>query len=330
MAANLTPQYLKAQEEYRRAQTPEEELRWLEVMWKEIPKHKASEKMQAELKTKISDAKKDVEVARKSPQKGNVVRIPRQGAGTAVILGAPNVGKSSLLRAVTRATPEVADYPFTTRTPAPGMMPWEDVAVQLIDTPPITADFFESYMQGLIRGAEVCVLMVDAGVDEGIEQCVELLDRLNATKTRLAKESRLDEEDIGLSYTQTLLAVNKMDAPGAAERVELLHELLPLDFPEFLISVNTGEGIPRLKDAIYHALRVIRVYTKLPNKKEADFERPFTMREGTTLLEMSALVHKDFADNLKHARLWGKGVHDGEMIKGDHVLHDKDIVELHT
>lgn len=330
MAANLTPQYLKAEEEYRRAQTPEEELRALETMFKEMPKHKASEKLQAELKSKISKVKKDIEAHKKAPKQGPAVRIPRQGAGTAVLLGAPNCGKSSLLKALTRATPEIADYPFTTRTPQPGMMPWEDVSVQLVDTPPITKDYFEPYMQGLIRGADVCVLLVDLGVDEGIEQCQELLDRLGQTRTRLGKTTRLDEEDIGLSYTRTLLALNKCDLPGAADRLELLHELLPLDFPEFVFSATTGEGLENLKNAIYGALDVIRVYTKLPTKKEADFERPFTMRAGTNLQEMAGLVHKDFADNLKYARLWGKGVHDGETIKGDHVLHDRDIVELHT
>src|SRR5579872_1199845 len=127
MAANLTPQYLKAEEEYRRAATAEEELKWLEIMLREMPKHKASEKLQSDLKQKISRAKKDVETERKTAKKGHGVRIPRQGAGTAVFLGGPNAGKSQLLARLTRATPEIAPYPFTTRAPQPGMMPWQDV-----------------------------------------------------------------------------------------------------------------------------------------------------------------------------------------------------------
>jgi ribosome-interacting GTPase 1 len=330
MAANLTPQYLKAEEEYRRAQTTADELRWLEVMFREMPKHKSSEKLQADLKQKISRAKKELEAERKSPKAGHGVRIPRQGAGTAVLIGGPNSGKSRLLASLTRAQPEVAPYPFTTHHPLPGMMPWEDVMVQLIDTPPITRDFLEPYLQGMIRGADVAVLLVDLGNDDGIEQLQELLDRLNQTKTRLARRSHLDENDVGLSYTQTLLAPNKIDLPEAADRLALLHELCPLDFPEYGISAEHGQGLQELRNAIYAALRVIRVYTKLPTHKAADFDRPFTLRQGGTVHDVAEMVHKDIAASLKHARIWGQSVHDGTVVKGDHVLHDRDVVELHV
>lgn len=330
MAANLTPQYLKAEEEYRRAATTEDEIRWLEVMLREMPKHKASEKLQSDLKTKISRAKKDLEVERKSGKKGTSVRLPRQGAGTVVILGGPNAGKSRLVAALTRATPEVAPYPFTTRTPTPGMMPWEDVSVQLIDTPPITADYLESYMQGMIRGADAAVLLVDLGADEGIEQCQALLDRLQDTKTRLAAKSYLDEEDVGLSYTQTLFAPNKIDDPDAPLRLELLHEALKLDFPEFVISAETGAGLEQLKEAIYRSLDVVRVYTKTPTAKEPDMTRPFTLRRGSTLADLAGMIHQDFAEKLKSARIWGTAVHDASTVKPDYVLHDRDIAELHV
>ncbi len=330
MAANLTPQYLKAEEEYRRAATTEDEIKWLETMLREMPKHKASEKMQSDLKTKISKAKKDLEVERKSGKKGTSVRIPRQGAGTVVVLGGPNAGKSRLVSALTRATPEVAPYPFTTRTATPGMMPWEDVAVQLIDTPPITADFLEPYMQGMIRGADTALLLVDLGADDGIEQCQALLDRLNATKTRLAARSSLDEEDVGLSYTQTFLVPNKIDDPDAEVRLEMLHELLPLDFREIVISAETGQGLEALKAAIYESLDVVRVYTKTPTAKEPDMTRPFTLRRGSTLADLAGLIHKDFVDKLKSARIWGTAVHDASTVKPDYVLHDRDIAELHV
>lgn len=330
MATNLTPQYRRAEEEYRRAASTEDQIEWLEVMLREMPKHKASEKLQSELKQKISKAKKAFEAERKSPAKGHAVRIPRQGAGTCVLLGGPNSGKSQLLAALTRATPEIAPYPFTTRAPGPGMMPWEDVYVQLVDTPPITTDFMETYMQGLIRAADVAVLLVDLGADEGIEQCQEVLDRLNATKTRLGRETCLDEDDVGLSYTQTLLAPNKIDLPDAAERLELFHELCPLDFAEFPISAATGAGLDALKNAVYRALDVVRVYTKSPTAKTADFERPFTLRRGSTLLDVAGLVHKDIASNFKFARVWGAAMHDGSVAKADYVPHDKDIVEIHA
>ncbi|MCH7727892.1 MAG: TGS domain-containing protein, partial [Planctomycetes bacterium] len=75
---------------------------------------------------------------------------------------------------------------------------------------------------------------------------------------------------------------------------------------------------------------VVRVYTKLPNKKEPDYDRPFTIRRGGTLLEIAQMIHKDFSSSLKHARVWGSEVHDGTTVKGDYVLNDKDVIELHT
>lgn len=331
MPANLTPQYHKVEEEYRRAQTPDEELRCLQLMLKEIPKHKGTDKLQAELKQKISKAKQEVEHhAKAGGKKGPGVRIPRQGAGRAVVIGGPNAGKSRLLCSLSRATPEVAPYPFTTREPSPGMMPWEDVQVQLIDTPPITAEVFDPVVQGLIRGADLAVLLVDLGSDDGIDGLQAVLAATGATKTRLAKESSLSEEDIGLSFTRTLLAPNKIDLPEAADRLAILHEFCPLDFPEYLISAEHGTGLEVLRGAIYQALDVVRVYTKLPTHKEPDYTKPFTVRRGGTLLDVAELVHKDFAHNLKHARVWGTHIHPGTQVKGDYVLHDKDVVELHV
>jgi ribosome-interacting GTPase 1 len=329
MPANLTPQYLKAEEAYRRATTLEEELKCLQWMLAEIPKHKGTDHLQAAIKAKIAKTKRELEAEKKSGKKTRSFRIPRQGAGTVVIIGGPNAGKSQLLATLTRATPEIADYPFTTKVPLPGMMPYEDVMIQLIDTPPITADFCEPYMYGLIRSADLVLLMVNLGDDEGIEQCQAVIDRLNQTKTRLARKSYLDENDMGLWYTQTFLVPNKIDLPEARDRLELLHELVPVDFAEYVISAKTREGLDVLQKAIFEALDIVRVYTKHPAKKDPDLDRPFTLRRGSTLLDLAALIHNDYVKKLKFGRVWGSAVHPGTQVKGDYVLQDKDIVELH-
>ncbi|MEX2176767.1 MAG: GTPase [Pirellulaceae bacterium] len=332
MPANLIPQYHKAEAAYRRAQSPEEVLRGLELMLREVPKHKGTDKLQGELKAKISKAKQAVELARKVGKKGPPgVKFPRQGAGRAVILGGPNAGKSQLLAKLTRATPQVAPHPFTTREPQPGMMPWEDVLVQLIDTPPIAADVFDSSIQGLIRGSDLALLVVDVGSDEGIEALQPVFDRLSQTKTRLARESYLSDEDVGLSFTQTLLVLNKIDLPGLEERLTLLKEISPADFAEHRISAEHGTGLDDLRRAIFAALDVVRVYTKLPTEKAADYDRPFTLKRGGTLLDVAELVHRDLAASFKYARVWGSGVLDpAAQMKGDYVVHDKDVVEIHV
>jgi ribosome-interacting GTPase 1 len=234
-----------------------------------------------------------------------------------------------LVASLTGAPREVAPYPFTTTSPAPAMMPWQDVTVQLIDTPPITADFMDPNMHNLIRAADLVLLLADMESDDGVEQCQAVLDRLSETKTRLAAESYLDETDVGLSYTKTFFLPNKIDAEGAEERLKLLHELVPIDFTEFAISAQHGTNLENLRDAIYRSLDVVRVYSKLPTAKEPDRDRPFTIKRGGTLLEVAGLIHKDFSEHLKFARVWGSTVHDGTQVKGDYVLQDMDVVELH-
>lgn len=332
MPANLTPIYLKAEQAYRQAQTLDEELRCLQLMLQEIPKHKGTDHLQASLKAKIAKAKQDLEVERSSGKKsgGGGIRIPRQGAGMVILLGGPNAGKSQILASMSRATPKVAPHPFTTQVPQPGMMPWEDVFVQMIDTPPITPDYIEQNSYGLIRSADLALLVLDLGDDDGVEQCLGVWSKLQATRTRLGTSSYLDEDDIGLSYTHTFLVPNKIDLPGAQDRLEIFHELAEFQFEEFPISATEGTGIEALRNAIYRALNVIRVYTKLPTSKTPDMERPFTLSAGSTLLDLAVMIHKDYAEKLKYAKIWGSAVHDGTPMKGDYVLNDKDIVELHS
>ena len=298
-------------------------------MFAEIPKHKASEKMQVMLKTKIADVKKEIESSKGASKKvGKSVKIPRQGAGTVIVIGGPNSGKSQLLNFFTKAKPEVAPYPFTTQTATPGMMPWKDVFVQLVDTPPITPDFFESYLYGYIRGAELVLLMVDLGDDDGIQQCQDVLDRLQGGKTRLARESGLDEDDVGLSYTKTFLVATHADSPDFADAMELFHEYCKHPFKEFCISTVDGTGTEELRDAMYEAMNVVRVYTKQPTQKQPDMDKPFTLRTGGTIEDLCNQIHKDYATRFKFARVWGEDVHDGTVVKIDYVVHDGDVVEL--
>jgi ribosome-interacting GTPase 1 len=330
MAVNLTPQYLEAEAEYKKAKTSEDRLACLQKMWTLLPKHKASEKLQAELKKKMSDLRDEVERGPKGGKKGGVsYKVPRQGAGQVMLLGGPNAGKSKLLTRLTRATPEVAPYPFTTREPHVGMMELEDVKVQLIDTPPITADFMETYLSSMVRSADAALLLVDLGDDDGPFAAEAVLDRLAQTKTVLAGQLPETVDDPSIEYVRTLLAANKSDLPGAADRLEIVREMFGERFPIHVLAAETGTGLEDLRTAVYRFLNVIRVYTKRPGKP-ADMASPYTCPIGSTLFDLAALVHRDFAEKLKSARIWGTGVYDGQTVTRDHVLQDKDVVELHV
>lgn len=330
MPANLTIQFRLAEEAYRQAATPEEEWHCLEVMLRELPKHKGTEHLQAELKQKISKAKKEVEAHARSRKKGFGIRIPKQGAGRVVLVGGPNAGKSQLLASLTRARPEIAAYPFTTREPQIGMMAWEDVFVQLIDTPPMTSDFLEPYHQDLIRSSDLVLLLVDLGEDNGLEDCHAVLGRLAETKTRLSRTSYLDHHDLGRSYTRTFQVFNKRDVADFSVRCELFREELKLDFDCFEVSATTGEGMEELRDAIYHALDVVRVYTKQPNRREPDYDKPFTLKRGGTLADVALLIHREVAERLKFGKVWGTDVHPGTQVTAEYQVRDQDVVEIHT
>ncbi len=327
MPANLTPQYHKAEAAYRQAETPQEELECLQVMLREIPKHKGTDKLQAELKAKIAKAKADS--AKPAPASGKATKIPKQGAGRVLLLGAPNAGKSQLLASLTRAQPEIAPYPFTTQTPLPGMMFFEDCPFQLIDLPAVSADFLELSTVGLVRGADLILLVIDLASDSLIEDTQAVLDRFMTGKTRLGRETGLDEEDVGVSFTSTLIVLNKCDDPSADERLALLDEFLTLPFDRIKVSGKDGTGLDQLRREVFERLQIVRVYTKHPKEKEPDRSKPFAIRRGETLVEVAAQVHRDMANNLKSARVWGPAVHDGTTVKPDYQPQDGDVVELH-
>ena len=329
MGANLTQQYHKAERRYREATNPREELECLQVMLIELPKHKGTDKMQADLKQKISRVKKQIaDQSGKSATKA-ANKIPKQGAGRAVIIGGPNAGKSQLLASLTKAKPNIAEYPFSTSAAMPGMMPWNDIYVQLIDTPPITADAFDIVTLELVRGADLVLLMLDLGSDDGGEQLMDVLRQFRNSKTRLGKTTDFDPNDIGVTYTRTFLLDNKVDLPAANDRRQFFDEFVDADFERMEISALDKTGLTELSNRIYEALDVIRVYTKLPTKKEPDMDSPFTLKAGQTIVELAELVHRDFAKKLKGAKVWGTQVHDGTGVKPDYVLNDLDIVELH-
>jgi small GTP-binding protein len=317
MPANLTPQYMDAEKRFKQAGSAEDRIAALEEMIATIPKHKGTEKLQADLKKKMSALRKESEEHKKGGRRESFV-VDREGARQLALVGAPNSGKSQLLRSLTNATPEVADYPYTTRTPIPGMLIFENTRFQLVDLPPISPEYTESWVPQLIRNADALLWIADLSDDD-------ILDRLEETSAYLA------EAHTNLSEMKVLLVGNKSDAPAAADRLAILREAYPGRFPLATISASTAppKEIEAFKRLVYDFLDVVRVYTKAPGKKP-DFSDPYVVAKGSTVLDVAEKVHRDFADSLKYARIWGEGKADGIMVPRDFVISEGDVLELHV
>ena len=330
MPANLTPQYIDAEKKLRTAKTPQEKIEILEEMLALIPKHKGTEKLQAQHKSKIAKLKEEM-AKQPSVKHGLSHIIPKQGAGQVIVIGTPNTGKSMLIKSLTGAEPEVGDYPFTTRVPAPYMMKFENVRVQLIDLPPLTSDIMESWQVELIKVADAALIVVDLSNAESPTLLESLIAKLKEKRVEFVAEDFVPPEE-GPGPPQfkkrTLLVANKKDLDAGGNNLETLKFFYEGQLAILPVSSLLGEGLEELKKRIFSILHVIRVYSKAPGKKP-DHNEPFVLKRGSTVIDMARAVHKDFAEKLAYARLWRGKEYTGQMVNRDFVLEDEDICELH-
>lgn len=326
MPANLTPQFIKARERSYKARTPEEKLAALEEMLATIPKHKGTDKMVGDIRKQIAKLQDASLRAKKGRGGGGHDHIPKEGAGQVVLVGPPNSGKSSLVAALTNARPEVAEYPFSTLVPVPGMMRFEDVKIQLVDLPPLSAEYTEPWVYNLIRAADVACLVLAADERDLLETYLEEI--LLWTEERhvelVAARPANNDDDHSVKCVPARIVLTKADLdPQAGSLLE------DLPFPGVAVSARSGIGLDRFARMTFDALDVLRVYTKLPGKKP-DFEEPYTLPVGSTVLDAVRMVHREFAEKLKYVRIWGSGRFDGQQVPSDHRLADRDIVEIHV
>jgi len=329
MPANLPPQYFEVERRLKTARTPQEKIAIYEELLTIVPKHKGTEKLQALFKTKIAKLRQESDRRPAAAKHGSLVRVERSGAGQVVVVGPPNAGKSSIIRALTGHEVEVAEYPFTTRTAAPFMMPFANIKIELVDTPPITPDFMEPWLPEIIKTADAVLLAADLS-DPGAASAVEgVLAVLGEKRIELIPPSRPIPPERGPFLKRALLVGTRLDAEGAADVLAEINALFEGRFGAAALSTVSGEGIEALRKAVFDLLGIVRVYSKAPGKK-ADLSSPFTLRAGSTVMDLARAVHKDFALNLAFARIWslGGGL-EGLRVQRDHVLADEDVVELH-
>lgn len=328
MPANLPPQYIALKRQFELSRDTDEKIELLEEMISIMPKHKGTNKLLGEVRSKLARLRKEALSKPSKHKRHDGYNIVRQGAAQVVLIGFPNVGKSSILNSLTNAEAEVAPYPFTTGKPVIGMMPYEDISIQLIDTPPISEDFVDTHLPELVRRADLILLIADIGNDDALEQIEIVMPKLLESRIKLISgEDQYEDEYI---CKKTVLIANKEDMEGSQERLEILKELYSQRFPIFTISTETGKGLEDLKSQIFEILNIIRIYTKAVGKK-ADLIDPVILKRGSTVLDAAAEIHKEFFEKLKFAKIWGDGknVYDGQQVSRDHELEDRNIVEFH-
>ena len=328
MPTNLPPKYYVAEEAYRAAIGPADKSATLQQMLSATPKHKGTDHLRADLRAKISKALEELENPKRGAGRPSPYAIRKEGAGQAVLIGKSNAGKSQLVATLTGADAKVAAYPFTTRIPLPGMLPFQNVKIQLVDTPAIDDPEVQSQLFSLVRNTDLVVAVVDLSEDP-LTDADEILAELDRFGYRLLEKSVAVDPDDPLVQKPCLLVGSKSDQEDADVAFELLEELYAPRFSTLRVSADIGIGLDALGEAIFQALGKVRVYLKA-GRTETDFGAPEVLTIGSMVEDAAISVHKDWARKFKFALLWGSGKYDGQRVGRDYVLKDGDVIELHS
>jgi ribosome-interacting GTPase 1 len=330
MPANLPPQYYELERQFNKETDISEKLRLAKELLAIMPKHKGTDKLQADMKAKIAKLKKEAEGGGKKHGAHRTdphSHIEKEGAAQVILIGPPNSGKSSLLESLTNSRPLIADYPFTTREPLAGMMAFETIQIQLIDTPPISEDQMPSYLPNLVRAADLVAIICDISSFEA-SRCLAMIRHSLEEKTIILSPAPDKEpENPRFVYKKTIIAAHKYLEDNSEEILGRIRAELP-DFTLVPTSVLDDRLLNDFRRTVFDALSIIRVYTKRIGH-EPDFVDPIILPAGGTVEDAARLLHKDFAEKFQFAKIWGKGKFEGQRVKNNFALSDGDIIEFH-
>jgi ribosome-interacting GTPase 1 len=325
MPANLTPEYERADRRFREARTDAERIAALQEMLSTIPKHKGTEKMQADLKRRLSQLRRDEQAAAAHPKGPDPFHIPKRGAGQVVLAGPPNAGKSSLLAATTHAPAHIAEYPFTTTVPQPGIWIRAGVPIELVDTPPFTPEHMPTGLLGTLRNADLLCLVVDAtqSAPDQIELALAQLHERDLVLRTVPRNVLATHE---ANLRPGLVVANKAEAAPPAN-LDAARALYAPALEVLAVSAQTRLGLDAWFDRLWDLLAMIRVYAKEPGQPP-DLGRPFTLPAGATVADLARHIHRNLPETMKFARLWGHSRFAGQQVHKNEPLQDNDIVEI--
>ena len=391
MVTNLPPEAKMKWNEVTMTRNPEERLRLMGEFLSLVPKHKGTEKLCRQVKRQMAQIRDEQEKRRRQQQsrKGSAPSyyVSKAGAAQVAVIGPPNAGRSSLLRAVTNSTVEVTDWPYGTMTPTPGMLPYLDIQFQLVEIPPIVEGSSEGRNEGFmnlssIRNADAIIIVVDITEDpagnylmvseelensriltveppgeveiekrghgrdiqfiwEGeLENCTkeEIVALLNEYKIRSALirikgKVTLDViEDAVFGnavYRPTLVLANKADLGYSQGTLDQLREAAaPLQ-----VGVCSFQKTLGLQEALgmklFELLDIVRIYTKEPGNEPA--KEPIVTKGAVTVGDLAKMIHNDFYEHFKYARIWGPSAKfDNEKVGLERELRDGTIIQLYT
>jgi len=299
-STNQSPFYKKAEARFLTAKTDEEKINALKEMIKECPKHKSSEKMLANLKTRYKKLKEKLEKAKKTG-KSTKTGIKKEDL-QAVIVGKTNTGKSSLLSLLTNAKPQIAEHDFTTKSPIVGMVNFDGTNIQLIEVPAFESEYYD---KGLVNTADSILMLI----------------------TDL-KEIKEIEKNLDKAKGERIIVFNKIDELAQNETRKISATLSSKKYDFVLISTKTREGIEELKNKVFKSFNKIRIYTKEPGKDKSN--KPMILNPGATIETIAKKLLKDIS-SLKETKIWGpSSKFPGQIVGLNHKLKDLDVVEFKT
>jgi ribosome-interacting GTPase 1 len=274
MPANLTVEARKKWNEVAVARDPKEKLRLLQEFLSLVPKHKGTEKLCAQVKTKIATLRRELEEKkRKVGSRGSKSFIEKEGAAQVLILGRTNVGRSSLLAAVTNAKVEVSDYSFTTREPVPGMLPFEDLQFQIVEAPAIAPGVdgkgWGQQAMALSRNADGLILMVDL-TQNPVAQVVVLLKELENARILVRRpKGRVDIERKHMGIGLRIFVIGSLVGCTLKEVEELLRSYR---ISNAIVKIYGNVSLDDVEDSIFESA-VYRPAVVVANKLDVEGAR---------------------------------------------------------